>query len=319
MVEEVVRGLLSERDSEGRIPRHPYDKWRGAHWVLSVLADIGYPAEDEGLIPLREQVLDWLMRADPMSSRKRMNPPRACCSIQGNAVWYLLRLGLADERVDELVRQMLSWQWPDGGWNCDVDGTGRTSSFMETLIPLRALALYAGPRDQGLSPMATEGRPSRANHAVEEAVERAAEVFLSRRMFRRRSDGSVIHPSFLKLHYPCYWHYDILFGLRVMMEAGFLGDERCSEALSILESKRLADGGWPAEAKYYQVGTKAVAGQSLYDWGGTSTRTSNPWVTEKAVEVLSAAGRITGFADEMSKEWREGVLASSAWDVVESD
>jgi len=77
----------------------------------------------------------------------------------------------------------------------------------------------------------------------------------------------------------------------VMAEAGFIGDERCSEALDVLESKRLPDGGWPAEAKYYQVGTRAVAGQSLVDWGGTSKRSANPWVTAQAVEVLKAAGR----------------------------
>ena len=287
LVEDAAGKLLSERDSAGRIPRHPYDKWRGAHWVLSCLADIGYPAGDEGLIPLREQVLDWLMKADPLSSRKRMNPPRACCSIQGNAVWYLLKLGLADERVDELVRQMLSWQWPDGGWNCDVHGTGRTSSFMESLIPLRALALYK----------ATKGTKGTAATDISDSVKRAAEVFLSRRMFRRKSEGSVIHPSFVKLHYPCYWHYDILFGLGVMAEAGFIGDERCSEALDLLESKRLPDGGWPAEAKYYQVGTGAVSGQSLVDWGGTGKRVSNPWVTEKAVEVLRTAGRSDGVVE----------------------
>jgi hypothetical protein len=31
----------------------------------------------------------------------------------------------------------------------------------------------------------------------------------------------------VKLHYPCYWRYDILFGLKVMAEAGFIRDGRC--------------------------------------------------------------------------------------------
>ncbi len=51
--------------------------------------------------------------------------------------------------------------------------------------------------------------------------------------------------DFLKLRYPCYWHYDILVGLKVMAEAGFLKDPRCREALDILVSKRLPDGGFP--------------------------------------------------------------------------
>ena len=33
-----VQTLLSERDASGRIPRHPYSKWLGAHWVLVMLA-----------------------------------------------------------------------------------------------------------------------------------------------------------------------------------------------------------------------------------------------------------------------------------------
>jgi hypothetical protein len=272
--QEAARALLSERDAEGRIAGHPYDKWRGAHWVLSMLADIGYPAGDEGLIPLRDQVLEWLLRRQPRTVDGRV---RVCCSIEGNAVWYLLKLGLADERVDRLVERMLEWQWPDGGWNCDLKADGKTSSFMETLIPLRALALYAERR--GAS-------------TAREAARGAAEVFLSRRLFRRRTDGSVIHPTFLRLHYPCYWHYDILFGLRVMAEAGFIGDERCAEALDLLESKRLPEGGWPAEEQYYQVGPQAESRQSLVDWGGASKRVMNEWVTAQALAALEAAKRI---------------------------
>ena len=39
-----VAALLSERGRDGRIARHPYTKWTGAHWVLATLADLGYPA-----------------------------------------------------------------------------------------------------------------------------------------------------------------------------------------------------------------------------------------------------------------------------------
>src|ERR1041385_6685334 len=51
-----VRRLLSERQADGQIPAHPYAKWNGAHWVLATLADLGYPAGDQSLVPLREQV-----------------------------------------------------------------------------------------------------------------------------------------------------------------------------------------------------------------------------------------------------------------------
>ena len=83
------------------------------------------------------------------------------------------------------------------------------------------------------------------------AAERAAEVFLTRQLFKRRSNGQVMNHHFIRLHYPLYWHYDILFGLKVLAEAGMIGDPRCQPALDLLESKRLPDGGFPAEESYY--------------------------------------------------------------------
>ena len=55
-----VASLLSERGSDGTIDAHPYAKWYGAHWVLVTLAELGYHSGDQSLIPLRDQVLDWL-------------------------------------------------------------------------------------------------------------------------------------------------------------------------------------------------------------------------------------------------------------------
>jgi hypothetical protein len=275
-----VQALLSERGPDGAIPFHPYrTKWYGAHWVLVALADLGYPAGDRALVPLREQVLGWLLSAEyttRLIGRVR-GRTKLHASIDGNAVHALLALGLADERVEELVVRLLAAQWPDGGWNCDRRASGRTSSFTESLIPLRALALHAR-----LTGSAGSGR----------AAAGAAELFLSRRLFRRRRDGAVMHPSFVQLHYPCYWHYDVLFGLRVLGEAGLLADPRCGEALDLLESKRLPDGGFPAEASYYRHSSTMVPSQrSLVGWGGVSRRRLNEWVTVEALSVLRAAGR----------------------------
>ena len=70
-----VQALLSERDEDGTIPYHPYAKWYGAHWVLASLADIGYPAGDESLVPLREQVFEWLFGQDHQESIRTISIP----------------------------------------------------------------------------------------------------------------------------------------------------------------------------------------------------------------------------------------------------
>jgi hypothetical protein len=99
----------------------------------------------------------------------------------------------------------------------------------------------------------------------------------------------VISGDFLKLFYPYYWHYNILFGLKVLAEAGQIDDPRCREALAILDAKCLPDGDYPAEKKYYSVAEQLSNGCSAVDWGGTSTKQMNPFVTVEALSVLKRA------------------------------
>jgi len=274
-----VKRLLSERDKPGRIPTNPYSKWRGAHWVLADLADLGYPPGDETLTPLRDQVYEWLFskRHETEHLKVIAGKVRRCASQEGNALYSSLALGLMDDRTDELAARLTKWQWPDGGWNCDKDPNASNSSFMESLIPLRALSLHAKLKGTASS---------------EAAAKRASEIFLKRSMYRRQRDGRIMNKNFTLLHYPCYWHYDILFGLKVMAKAGLIRDDRCEPALNLLTSKRLPDGGFPAEAKYYHVTDRSRSGFSLVDWGGVSKRHYNEFVTADALFVLKEAGRI---------------------------
>ena len=112
-----------------------------------------------------------------------------------------------------------------------------------------------------------------------------------RRLAYRVSTGTLIRAEFAKLHYPLYWHYDILGGLKGMMELGLLGDPRCTDALDLLESMRLADG-WPAHARFYRPSADIASHHDSADWGDTSTRRANQWVTADALTVLRAAGRL---------------------------
>jgi hypothetical protein len=130
-----VRALLSGRDADGRLNRgaNVYAKWQGAHWVLTTLADLGYPSGDALLAPIGDQVLEfWLQdgffsefEADTKARayRQRGVPVmrgrhRRCASQQGNALYFSTQLGIGQEYAERLVERLLHWQWPDGGWNC---------------------------------------------------------------------------------------------------------------------------------------------------------------------------------------------------------
>jgi hypothetical protein len=272
-----VQTMLAPRNTDGQFPWHAYQKWKGAFWTLLVLADLGYPTGDEALLPLAEQDFEWLLDPKRLKSIPTINGrTRRCCCQEGGVVFSLLKLGFGDARIERLAGMLLKWQWPDGGWNCDKHPEASHSSFHESFIPLRALNLW----------WQASGDPK-----VKATIDLACELFLSHSLYKRSSNQQIIKPVFTQLAYPAFWHYDILWGLRAMAETGHLLDPRCADALDLLESKRLPDGGFAAETKYYQVSTEIKTGTSFVDWGGTGSTRSNPFITAEALSLLKLAGR----------------------------
>ena len=142
--------LLSRINAHGLLEpiNQPYQKWTGAHWVLPSLADIGYPKNDKKLFPIINQVLEcWShpfffneqetdIQEYSKLNKKRGVPKingkyRRCASQQANAVYSSLMLGSTSEVIHDLVKLLLKWQWPDGGWNCDLKYDASCSSFFE--------------------------------------------------------------------------------------------------------------------------------------------------------------------------------------------
>lgn len=274
------RALLSEVEADGTVHLDIYNaKFRGTHWVLAMLAESDYPPGDDSLCGLVTQAREWALGKG--EHLKVINGRiRRCAAQEGNALIYLLKLGFYDEACDELARRLVQWQWPGGGWNCDVNPEATHASFNESLVPLRALIAYAA---------------ATGDRAAQSAAAQAAEMFLERRIFRRKSTGQIIRPRWTKIAFPLYYQYSFFLSLRAMAEGGFIRDPRCSEALDLLESKRLPNGMFPCETAYYGMGEtfkeRHARGRSLVDWGPEYPRQPNEWVTAEALYILKAAGR----------------------------
>ena len=271
-----VRALLAGQEEDGGFGIHPYGKWNGAHWRLVSLVELGIPPGEPRAMAALEQVLAWV--AGP--NRWRGRPPvngrfRRCASQEGNALAVACRLGAAsDPRVSRVAEDLVTWQWPDGGWNCDVRPEARHSSFNETLAPLWGLVEHHH----------ATGEPRSL-----EAADRTAEFFLRHRVFRSERTGEPVHREAVNLHYPPYWHFDVLQGLLVLGRAGKLGDPRAEDALDLLESKRLPDGRWAVEGRRYWRLGGTQSGREVVDWGSSGP---NEMVTLNALRVLAAAGRL---------------------------
>ena len=148
------------------------------------------------------------------------------------------------------------------------------------LLLLRELGAPVGALSSTRALLADSGTPAPSTGA--------SELFLRHRLFRSERTGEVIKPEWLKLHYPLYWHYDVLQALLVLGRAGKLGDPRAREALDHIEAKRLPDGRWRSGGSYWRRPGSKGSNVEVVDWGKGGP---NEMITLNALRVLKATGR----------------------------
>ncbi|HEY0189658.1 MAG TPA: hypothetical protein VGC42_00955 [Kofleriaceae bacterium] len=175
-----------------------------------------------------------------------------------------LALGGYFERPSHaLAAQLITEQLADGGWNCEAPKSAR-SSFHSTICVLEGLLAYE--RAAGATPATAEAR-------------RLGEAYvLSRQLFRRRSTGEVVAPSFTTLAFPPRCYYDVLRGLDYLRDAGVAPDARMADAVAVLRTHQQPDGRWLLEDSHAAT-TLAVA---FDEAPGQPSR----WNTLRALRVL---------------------------------
>ena len=171
--------------------------------------------------------------------------------------------------VRGIIDRLLGEQLPDGGWNCEAENGSTRSSFNTTICVLEALLEHE--RSAAASPQVTAARL------------RGQEYLLERRLFHRRSTGEVIErdrkggADWTHFAFPTWWHYDVLRGLEYLRSAGVTPDERVTEAIRLVISKRDDQGRWLLETQYPGVMPIEIdAGE------GRPSR----WITLRALRVL---------------------------------
>ncbi len=188
--------------------------------------------------------------------------------INGKAVAIGAYFG---QNVDGIVERLLGEQLADGGWNCEAERGSIRSSFNSTIAVLEGLLEWERARGDSQEVTATRRR--------------GEEYLLERRLLRRRSTGEVIDPSWTMFSFPTRWHYDVLRGLDYLRSTGAEPDERCAEAIELVESKRDSEGRWDLENTH--------PGEVHFEMDEGDGKPSR-WNTLRAMRVLAWFGSRAG-------------------------
>jgi hypothetical protein len=270
----VARGLLQDLTTADPSDRNGMST---IYLTFRYLADIDYPPGDRSLIPYRDQVYGWLHSLEaqydgPLLIRGKY---RVHGSFHANAIYASVVLGIANRETDQLAANLLRYQWPGGGWNCNKLPRTRGPTIVHTAYGLRGLVSY---------------RSRKVTAALSQAIEEAAEVLLARQVFLKRSNGRPLRPVFTKLSYPYPRLYDFMAGLHILTRSGHVRDPRCGRALDLLESKLVARQGWPAERRLFSH-TRGSKDFTHAEWDKETLGKASLFLTVDALEILKAAGR----------------------------
>ncbi len=260
--------LLARADPDGQWAGGAYfpaDGWSGdggQPWTatlptLVLLRDLGldpHSAEARETVALVRENCRW----EHDGQRFFDGEVEAC--INGRTVALGAYFG---EDVDGIVRRLLDDQLRDGGWNCWTEYGSTRSSFDSTINVLEGL--LAHEQATGGTPQATAAR------------RRGEEYLLERSLFRRRSTGEVVSPSYLTFSFPPRWRYDVLRALDYFQVAGGTPDERLDEAVELVRAKQQPDGTWLLEDTH-----PGAVHFPLEDGDGSPSR----WNTLRALRVL---------------------------------
>ena len=243
--------LLSHQSPDGTWQGIYSPKWVSTTYTLLHLMWLGLPAGHQAAMAGLDRLWEW---------QGGWRAPETCiCSM---LVRLTAAFGHPVQRQDEVVADLLDQQLRDGGWNCRTrTEAGMHGSFHTSIQALEALQAYrlaGGALDTG------------------PAQQRGLEFFLRHRLYRSHHTGEVAIAA--STRFPAFpeWHFDVLRGLEYAADVARPGDERLSDAVSLLQSKRRSDGRWRRYAPY-----------SGRQWFELEPPGPSRWTTVRALRVLS--------------------------------
>lgn len=236
-----------------------FDAWTATHFSLQSLVEYGIdPAADEArrAVSRAAESARWEYNG-ALYFEGEVEP-----CINGIA----LNIGGYFGRDDAapIAQTLLATQHADGGWNCWEEDPATPSSFHSTICAIEGLLSWE--------------QHSGGSAAIRESRLRGEEWLLERRLFRRKTDGTIPDLRMTMTSVPWRWFHDVLRGLEYFRVARPERDERCADAIELLRAKRLDNGLFPFENHH--------EGPMLFTMDGEHDGFPSRWVTLRALRVL---------------------------------
>ena len=226
-------------------------KWVSTTYTMITLRRIGLPADNEQAKRGCQQLLARGRYEDGGINFWASQVISEAC-VTGMVLAVLSHFRYPDPYLDEMADHLVRRQMPDGGWNCNDHKGDTHASFHTTLSVLEGLLEYQ------------KSRPD-VRVDIEAARLRGHEFLLQHRLYKSHLTGEVVSPRMTRMPFPPRWFYDYLKALDYFQDyfnwrSGFQinypdkasealerkhkHDERFSDGIELLMSKRKSHGKW---------------------------------------------------------------------------
>jgi hypothetical protein len=269
--------------------------YRGAMWFFAEAVEYGFDIRDGLVRNAAEFILDRCqMNSGGFSLNWKPEVEVACRT--GDMIKYLILSGCVGDRVERGIEWIIKNQRHDGGWlHCPISGTcdmlkfllfRRSGRGLKREVSIDVLSCLYATIACSMALVLNSDIQNRHR----DAIQRAAEFFLRRRMFRSERDSETHieavrswNRDFTQLGYPVLSQYDILYGLIFIARAGYFSDSRIGEAFNLIISKQDSSGRWMMESAHTGMLFGNMKKRSLMG-------RENKWITLNVLRMLKCAG-----------------------------
>lgn len=263
--------FMAARNLDGSWGERFYQpKWTNSHYTLLDLRTLNLDPANPLVRASIRKILSEEKKPDGGIGPGRSIPVSDVC-VNGMLLNYASYFGAREADLHSIVDFIVSQRMDDGGFNCRRNTSGaRHSSLHSTLSVAEGIQTY---------------QANGYTYRIDELRESAAasrEFMLRHRLYRSHRTGGVIHPQFLRLTFPPRWKFNVLRALDYFR--AFPWDDRLTDAMHVIVSKRRADGRWSLPAAH----PKKV--HFRMEQAGQPSR----WNTLVALRVMRAFPHYTG-------------------------